>query len=51
MIYIHLKKEHLDMYITLTFNQVKYEDYMIQASEEALKYFNDGWKLVNVIYR
>lgn len=51
MIYIHLKREHLDMYVTLTFNRAKYEDYMIQAGEEIHKYLPYGWKVVMVTYK
>ena len=49
MIYIHMKKGNLDLYITLKYDET-YLDYMIQASEEIHKYLPFNWYLVDVKY-
>jgi len=51
MIYIHLNKGHLNMYIHVSFESNRYCDYKVQAQEHIKSYLDDGWLLVSIIFR
>lgn len=51
MIYIHMKKGTMDMYIHVEFDNIKYPDYMNQVAEIAHQHFPHGWHLCGAFYR
>ncbi len=51
MIYIHLNKGELNMYIHVTFERESYENYTAQANTHIQEFLKDGWVLVSIICR
>jgi len=51
MIYIHLTKGELNMYIHITFEKERYKNYTVQANTHIQEFLNEGWELVSIICR